>query len=229
LGVLEVNGDRSKDVIHALAGLRKLLDNLDLDKSHCASAAEKRWKNYLENCKEDWRWAYLQTVVRLALTCVEEDTATESDCTLAQSSLEEAIPGLEEGGFSQPLTQGLSSILARCYLRGASPRKSQAGGDSETLGLLTKAFLHARSAVEMRPGGARERLTLLEVLASFGDPHEMEIQAEIATDLDSSPETLRTIGQCFWNRITSLPVKSHRRRVLRRAAKFFKNAVAQIE
>lgn len=146
--------------------------------------------------------------------------------TRAGELLAEAIPTMEKKGFLQYRKQGLYSTLAATYLGRA---KSPDTPPTERLELIERAFTHARHAVEMEPASVRERLVLLDVLSRLGDAEELGVQAEIALNFDSSPDTLRAIGASYWDRIVALPGGRARLRLLREAASFFAGALQEVE
>jgi len=207
-----------------------------LEEAHASQArieaARKRWEERFEECLDDWRWAYLQVLVRLARECLKEEPISPRCCVLAgeaEASLATAIQALEKRSFSQPRAQGLYGLLSQAVLHHATVPEEHPRDEKERSDLIARALVFARKAVEDAPESAHERLVLLEVLAHVGDSREMEDQAEIARNLDSGPQTLKAIGQSFWNRVATVRGKGRRRRILRQAASFFESAVQQVE
>lgn len=192
-------------------------------------AARNRWQECFDDLLADWQWAYLQILIRLARECLAEKPSSPRCCAKAiqaGSSLGEAIRDLESRGFLQPRAQGLYGLLAQAALLRA---KAAATPPKDRPKQIEVALAYARLAVAMEPESARERLVLLEVLATTGDFAEMEIVAEVTLNLDSGPQTLRTVGASFWQYAATLRARGARRRFLRKAADFFAGALAQVE
>ncbi|HEX6862924.1 MAG TPA: hypothetical protein VF414_08925, partial [Thermoanaerobaculia bacterium] len=180
-----------------------------------------------EDCAGDWEWAYLQVLIRLALLLLEEEPGRPEILKQAAGLLEEAIERLEDKELLQARRQGLYGTLAGTYCR-LSQADLQANAE-ERQQSLHKALTYAQHAVEMEPESIRERCKLLEVLSALGDYEEMKAEADIALDLDSSSETLKVVGKCFWKRIAALREQRERRSVLREAIRFFQNALTHVE
>jgi tetratricopeptide (TPR) repeat protein len=181
------------------------------------------------DCAEDWEWAHLQVLVRLAGECLREKPVSATFCeqaTRAGNSLEAAIPRMEKKGFLQYRAQGLYGVLAASYLARVKDPVTQ---PEKRLMLIERALTYARHAVEMEPESVRERLVLLEVLSTLEDTEELKIQAEIALNFDSSAATLRAIGGSFWRRATALQGRGEGLRLLREAVRFFESALQEVE
>ena len=192
-------------------------------------SARACWRDCVEDCADDWEWAYLQVLVRLARECLRERPVSAKYCeqaTRAGKSLAKAIPRMEKKGFLQYRTQGLYGVLAATHLAGARNPDTL---PEQRLYLIERALTYARHAVEMEPESVRERLVLLDVLSTLEDTEELKIQAEIALNFDSGPETLRAIGASFWSRVTALPGRGKRLRLLREATAFFESALEEIK
>jgi len=216
-----------------LLELRALLDGLQGKTSAGAGAsdaeARSRWGHCVDDLAADYEWAYLQVLVRLARECLQEKVFSPSCCRHAQTAkaaLAIAIPRLEKQGSNQPSVQGLYGLLAAaCLTLGKL-------GDllrEERQQQIESALVFARRAVELAPESIRERLVLLEVLSSLGDPEDIKVQAEIALNLDSGPETLRTIGDSYWGRTVAVRGRGARRQLLREAIRFFAQALENVE
>jgi len=218
-----------------LGCLKALGDCLEPPLVPGSSAAQKLdnirscWREFVEDCSDDWEWAYLQVLVRLAKECLREKPVSVKFCAQAAragKSLEAAIPSLEKRGLFQYRTQGLYGVLAATYLGRA---KDAATPPEQRLELIQRAITYARHAVEMEPESVRERLVLLEVLATLEDTEELKIQAEIALNLDAGADTLRAIGTGFWSRAVSLQGRGERLRFLKEVVSFFANALREVE
>jgi tetratricopeptide (TPR) repeat protein len=191
--------------------------------------ARTRWREYVHDLAGDYEWAHAQILIRLARECLQEKAFSPTCCQRAKTAkeaLESAIPRLERMGLNQSWTQGLYGLLAEtCLTLGKA-------GDTppeERQRQIESALLYARHAVANAPASIRERLVLIDVLSTLGDPEDIKVQAEIALDLDSGPETLRTIGGSYWGRTAALRGKGARRRLLREAAEFFVRALENVE
>jgi tetratricopeptide (TPR) repeat protein len=235
LGALSADPARPDDTARGcLQAMSEVLDSLQADaKSDDAKArvdaARVRWQDCLSDCADDWEWAWLQVLVLLARECLRDKPSHPDSCQharTAKAALEQAIPRLESKGFDQSRAQGLYGILAAtCLALGKANDTPQ----EERLPQIESALVYARHAVAMEPESIGERLVFLDVLAALGDPEDIKVQAEIALDLDSSPETLRTIGGSYWGRAAALRGRRARRRLLREAARFFARALDNVE
>lgn len=229
LGILGANPAQQEETpLGHLRFIGDLLEQLEAGKAdrRRVQDARKRWGEYVEDCAGDWEWAYLQILVRLAGECRQEKPVSTDFCKQVKRAgelLAEAIPIMEKRGFLQYRKQGLYGILAATCLGRA---RSQ---PAERLELIERAFTYARHAVEMEPASFRERLVLLDVLSRLGDAEELSAQAEITLNFDSGPETLRTIGASYWDRIVALSGGRARLHLLREAADFFEGALREVE
>src|SRR5262249_2836052 len=140
----------------------------------------RRWRQAMSDCAADWEWARLQVLLRLAQECLRDEPHHPGCCEHAKTAKEilgEAIESLEKRGASQHVTQGLYGVLAATCLKLGKAREPPPDG---RLRQLESALVYARHAVAMEPESSRERLVLLEVLSTFGDPEDIRAQAEIA-------------------------------------------------
>jgi len=235
LGVLPGNRARPDHSARGCLGaMSDLLDVLEAGATGDAAReqikqARGRWQQALDDCAGDWEWAWLQVLIRLARECLQDQPHHPQCCAhlrTAKEALEEAIKWLERQGSSQHLAQGLYGLLAAtCLMLG----KARDTPPDQRLRQLESALVHARHAVAMEPESSRERLVLLQVLSAFGDPEDIRAQAEIALHLDSGSGTLRTIGESYWGRTAVLRSRGVRRKLLREAARFFAQALNEVE
>lgn len=205
---------------------------LDGEKGECPN-------HRVHDLAADHEWAYIQVQVRLARECLQEKAfnATRRErAKKARKALSIAIPWLEKQESNQPSTQGLYGLLATaCLTLGTpdeTPREDSAGDRREKDDRqrhIESALVYARHAVEIAPESIRERLVLLDVLSFLGDPADIRAQAEIALNLDSGPETLRTIGGSYWGRTVALRGRAARRQLLLEATDFFAKALRTLE
>jgi tetratricopeptide (TPR) repeat protein len=212
-----------------LRALSDRLDALKVDAPGEEAEARKHWQECLSDCADDWEWAWLQVLLLLAQECLRDKPSHRQRCDrarTAKAALEKAIPRLERRGFNQSRAQGLyGSLAAACLILIRDEKTAQ----EERRELVESALVYARHAVAMEPESTRERLVLLDVLAYLGDPEGIKAQAEIAMNLDSGPDTLRTIGGSYWGRVVALRGRRARRMLLREAADFFARALNSVE
>jgi tetratricopeptide (TPR) repeat protein len=223
--------DTFRQRLNFLSRLAELEERLDALQN--ASGQDRQiWKDCFDDCVVDWEWAYLQVSVALALEYLrrlEERPARlerRDWAERAEKLLAEVIEKLEEKDFLQARTQGLYGLLARACLARATISDIPA---REALELLRRALTYARSAVEMEPESARERLVLLQIYGILGDDGQVKSEAEIALNLDPGPETLKAIGAGFRARLDAASRRVERRKVLREAVAFFERALRLVE
>jgi tetratricopeptide (TPR) repeat protein len=189
-----------------------------------AAAARKRWHRCVEDLAGDHEWAYLQVRVRQARECLQERACQHAQT--AKDALSIAIPRLEKRHSIQPAADGLYGLLAVACLALA---KADGGAREACRQEIESALVYARRAVEIAPESIRERLVLLAVLSYLGDPEDIRVQVEIALNLDSGPDTLRTIGDSYWARTVALRGRGARRKLLQEATGFFFQALENVE
>ena len=218
LGVLAPEGP-----MKTLKALGDALNPLEKEPNQAARAAEARarWRELVRDCITDWEWAYFQVMVRRAQESLQ---STPAEGKPAAELLNDAIGKLEKRGFLQPRLQGLYSRLAESLLLQAKAASGKSEKPLERIEKIQEALTYARRAVEMEPENVSHRRVLLEVLSLLGDFEEMKIEAEIARNLDSGPETLRAIGTGFWKRAASLRTRGAHEKTLREAVTFFEDA-----
>ena len=231
VGALPILGSPTQSAQVSLLALGKLVDELPCLPAAVGStdAARTRLRWCLEELAGDHEWAHLQVLVRLARECLREKAfspACRHHAQMAKEALSKAIPRLEKQLSNQPSAEGLYGLLAAaCLVLGKPddlPRKQRQKQ-------IERALVYARRAVEIAPESIRERLVLLDVLSSLGDPEDIRVQAEIALNLDSGPDTLRTIGDSYWGRTVALRGRGARRNLLREATGFFAKALENVE
>ena len=235
LGALPANPElRDQTARGQLGALSDLLARLETGAIDAAAKervkkARARWQECLDDCASDWEWAWVQVLVRLARECLRDQPFHPQCCVhakTAKEALEKAIEKLERNGFNQYRAQGLYGILAATCLMVGRARDTE---PEKRLQEIKSALVYARHAVALEPESSRERLVLLDVLSVLGDPEDIRVQAEIALDLDSGPDTLRTIGESYWGRAAILRGRGVRRKLLREAAGFFAKALENVD
>src|SRR4051794_19854612 len=120
----------------------------------------------------DWRWAYLQILVRFAQELLHEEPTRARRhvrAKTAQRALATAIPELEKRELLQPQSKKLYGLLAKATLERAKALKEAPRLGPARAILIARALVYARYAVEKEPESAADRLVLLEVLALVSD------------------------------------------------------------
>jgi tetratricopeptide (TPR) repeat protein len=192
-------------------------------------AARERYEQYWKDFADDWEWARVQVLVRLARECLRNHPFHVSSFQHAQAAKEalgQAIKWLESNGFNQSRAQGLHGMLAVAHLLVVKCPETCPKQRGEE---LKQALVYARLAVSLAPESSRARLVLLDVLSVLDDPEEIRAQAVLALELDSGTDTLRTIGKSYWDCAATLRDRRFRRRFLREAESFFVQALNNIK
>ncbi len=194
-----------------------------------AKAAQQDWQSCLDDCKSDMEWIKCQIRIKLAQSYQMEEPDSPDHLKMADKAVDHlalAIRSLEKRKSRQVREQGLYALLAKGHMVLA---KAKSIPPAKYTRLLQMALIEAKESVELEPESARERLVLIEAFSRIGDFEGMQVDAEIALQLDPGPETLQTIGGVYWRHIVSLNRRGARRKILREAVCFFRRALKDVE